>query len=407
LNPCSKGVVYALGHLAEQTDGSGTILASFTDDTTGTPTSVVLGDPNSGPRYDYAYDAQGNVVNVTDRSGTVVASYAYDAFGALVSSSESFPNGWSNPFRYDGAQGVRYDAETGLYWMSVRAYDPTLGRFLSRDPLGRLAAMGLDMQPYAYAGNNPVNYSDPSGMLFISGPSGEIATPAPSGGCGRFCPDSTGGSGKYTFTVNCGRLHPGDSYYNDPHCKAWRIWYNEEAQKQRTHVTGMIDDAANQYIAGGAMALVGDLALIAADPILEKPFDFLLALTSVDYILHGMALKGNSSLDWVAGIVTGGLHLFAGVARFIQAYAHVVFMAWLLDATLAATPFGMFLTVLRGIALIVAPLISGLGHIALGIAYTEEAEANKQKSMTVEAWAAEYDPRSWLGAPAESFDVTA
>ena len=32
---------------------------------------------------------------------------------------------------------VRYDSETSLYWMCVRAYDPTLGRFLSRDPLNR------------------------------------------------------------------------------------------------------------------------------------------------------------------------------------------------------------------------------------------------------------------------------
>ncbi|MEO7020730.1 MAG: hypothetical protein ABI234_11315 [Ktedonobacteraceae bacterium] len=51
---------------------------------------------------------------LTDSSGTVVASYSYDAFGALLSSSESFPSGWSNPYRYDG--------EMGLYWMSVRAY---------------------------------------------------------------------------------------------------------------------------------------------------------------------------------------------------------------------------------------------------------------------------------------------
>ena len=162
------------GHLVEQIDGSCTILASFTYDTTGTLSSVVLGNPNSGPRYYYAYDAQGNVVDVTDSSGTVVASYSYDAFGALTSSSENFPNGWSNPFRYDGAQGVRYDSETGLYWMSVRAYDPTLGRFISHDPLGRMAAMGLDTQPYVYAGNNPVNNTDPSGMI-IMGSNGEKA----------------------------------------------------------------------------------------------------------------------------------------------------------------------------------------------------------------------------------------
>jgi RHS repeat-associated protein len=33
--------------------------------------------------------------------------------------------------------GVRSDVATGLDWMRVRAYNPTTGRFLSRDPLGR------------------------------------------------------------------------------------------------------------------------------------------------------------------------------------------------------------------------------------------------------------------------------
>jgi RHS repeat-associated protein len=46
-------------------------------------------------------------------------------------------SGWSNPYRYDGRDGARYDAATGLYWLSVRAYDPSVGRFLARDPLGR------------------------------------------------------------------------------------------------------------------------------------------------------------------------------------------------------------------------------------------------------------------------------
>jgi RHS repeat-associated protein len=68
-----------------------------------------------------------------------------------------------NPYRYDGRDGARYDAETGLYWLSVRAYDPTLGRFLSHDPLGRAPLFFAD-QPYAYAGNNPLLNVDPSGQ---------------------------------------------------------------------------------------------------------------------------------------------------------------------------------------------------------------------------------------------------
>ncbi len=162
--------VYALGRVDHQTDDSGTILATFTYDAGGAPASVVVGSPASGPRYYYVYNGHGDVVALTDSSGNVVASYAYDAFGVLTSSSESFPGGWSNPYRYDGGERVRYDAETGLYWMSVRAYDPTLGRFISHDPLGRLAAMGLDTQPYVYVSNNPVNWTDPSGLLLINRP---------------------------------------------------------------------------------------------------------------------------------------------------------------------------------------------------------------------------------------------
>jgi RHS repeat-associated protein len=83
---------------------------------------------------------------------------------------------------YDGAEGVRYDAETGLSWMRARADDPALGRFLSHDPLGRLAALGLDTEPYVYAGNNPVNQTDSSGMYFSAGPgSNETAIRTSSG----------------------------------------------------------------------------------------------------------------------------------------------------------------------------------------------------------------------------------
>jgi hypothetical protein len=57
-----------------------------------------------------------------DGSGNVDATYAYDTWGNLTSASESIPNanGWTNPFRYDGRDGVQYDAADNLYWMSVR-----------------------------------------------------------------------------------------------------------------------------------------------------------------------------------------------------------------------------------------------------------------------------------------------
>jgi RHS repeat-associated protein len=157
--------VYVLGHLAYQTDQNGTTLATFTYDSSGVPTSVQVGsDPNTSPRYYYVYNGHGDVVALVDANGASVASYSYDAFGQIIAASENFggTTTWTNPYRYDGRDGVRYDGETGLYWMTVRAYDPALGRFLSRDPLGRVPLFFAD-QPYVYAGNNPLTYVDPSG----------------------------------------------------------------------------------------------------------------------------------------------------------------------------------------------------------------------------------------------------
>jgi RHS repeat-associated protein len=49
--------------------------------------------------------------------------------------------------------------ETGLQYLQARFYDPATGQFLSRDPLQELTR-----QPYSYAGDDPLNLVDPSGM---------------------------------------------------------------------------------------------------------------------------------------------------------------------------------------------------------------------------------------------------
>jgi RHS repeat-associated protein len=157
--------LYQLGHLAEQTDGTGTMLARFSYDSQGVPTSVQVGsDPATAPRYYYVYNGHGDVVALTDASGTSVATYGYDAWGVVTVDTAHFANGWRNPYLYDGRDGARYDAETGLYWLSVRAYDPTLGRFLSHDPLNRAPLLGWMGQPYVYTANNPLVNVDPSGQ---------------------------------------------------------------------------------------------------------------------------------------------------------------------------------------------------------------------------------------------------
>lgn len=52
----------------------------------------------------------------------------------------------------------------GLEWLGQRAYDPATRGFLSTDPLAPVLGAGWDGNPYSYAGNNPLNTTDPTGL---------------------------------------------------------------------------------------------------------------------------------------------------------------------------------------------------------------------------------------------------
>jgi len=100
------------------------------------------------------------IVNAHD--GRVVRTMDYDALGRPTTNA---PLAWQ-PF---GFAGGLQDANSGMIRFRTRTYDPFIGRFLSRDPLG---LAGGQTNLFQYALGDPVNNIDPSGMLV--GPSGEI-----------------------------------------------------------------------------------------------------------------------------------------------------------------------------------------------------------------------------------------
>ncbi len=88
--------------------------------------------------------------------GPATTRHDYSAYGKPVSGSGSS----ILPGR--AYINERYDAETGLQYLHARYYDPNVGRFLSPDTWDPILA-GVDFNRYAYAGNDPVNQSDPNG----------------------------------------------------------------------------------------------------------------------------------------------------------------------------------------------------------------------------------------------------
>jgi RHS repeat-associated protein len=138
------------GNLLAEADGSNQITRKYIHG------RGLLAVATSAARYCYHFNAIGNTVALTDMSQNVVNSYAYDPFGTVLNQAETV----SQPFKFVGRYGVMAEPN-GLYYMRARYYDPTVGRFISEDPIG---FAGGDVNLYAYVQNDPVNRRDPYGL---------------------------------------------------------------------------------------------------------------------------------------------------------------------------------------------------------------------------------------------------
>lgn len=140
----TRRLVWAETEPAEERDAAGTTVVKR---------YVAQGVKEGADDYFYTRDHLGSLVNLTDASLTLRARYAYDPYGRVTRTA-------GNRDADIGFTGHMRDRDADLVLTYFRGYDPSLGRWLSRDPLGLSAGPNA----YAYGNGDPANTVDPLGL---------------------------------------------------------------------------------------------------------------------------------------------------------------------------------------------------------------------------------------------------
>jgi RHS repeat-associated protein len=127
------------------------------------------GEQIAGTNYYFTRDHLGSVREVINTAGVMQARYEYDPYGRQTQS-------YGTIIADFGYAGMYTHAPSGLNLTFYRAYNPDVGRWISKDPLAENGGLNL----YDYVSNNAVNANDRYGLF---GPAGAIYG-AISGGVG-------------------------------------------------------------------------------------------------------------------------------------------------------------------------------------------------------------------------------
>ncbi len=123
---------------------------------------------NNIPYY-FIKNLQGDVVAIVDKDATTVAKYSYDAWGVCTISQDTSDCSVAtvNPYRY---RSYYYDAETQMYYLQSRHYNPVIGRFVNVDTAEILEypSTSRTTNLFSYCDNNPTNDTDRSGTFLAS-----------------------------------------------------------------------------------------------------------------------------------------------------------------------------------------------------------------------------------------------
>ena len=159
-----------------------------------------------GARYYAGSDHLGTPKVITDNTGTIVRQMEYDSWGVKI--SDSGDTSFDLPVGFAG--GIPDDS-TGLVRFGFRDYEPGTGRWTAKDPIFFKSGQ---LNLYAYAQGDPVNFNDPSGLKDSSSASWGyyrvykgirmIAMPFYMGGIAGFFISPAGGLG--TFVAFSGNI---------------------------------------------------------------------------------------------------------------------------------------------------------------------------------------------------------
>ncbi len=153
-----QGFVYGQGNqIVSELDGSGNLVSTFVY---GTKSHVPDWMTKGGSTYRLITDQLGSVRLVVKTSdASVVQRLEYDAWGVTTDVTGT---GLTPGFQPFGFAGGLYDRQTKFVRFGARDYDPSVGRWVSKDGL---RFNGGDTNLYAYCHDDPVNRIDPSGHL--------------------------------------------------------------------------------------------------------------------------------------------------------------------------------------------------------------------------------------------------
>jgi RHS repeat-associated protein len=140
---------------AAEVDSTGQILSQFIYVGNGrVPAYMAKGSQT----YRIVTDQLGSVrLVVNSQTGAIAQQLEFDAYGRVTLNS----NPGFQPF---GFAGGLLDDDSGLTHFGSREYDAMIGRWISRDPIG---FEGGDANLYAYAFNDPINITDPTGLFSL------------------------------------------------------------------------------------------------------------------------------------------------------------------------------------------------------------------------------------------------